>query len=177
MLSDGMLQAEAAMLGSRACIRITITALILMLAPIASIRPAIGESSARCRTPSAAQSRERGCYLLSERSIRGSHKGRAQFAAPNVVAPLPAPDVRPNDDQNDQERNHSNQLTILGWIACVYLFAKGLEFAINPAFYRREGDRAGQIRPAALSAAVAICIAALVLFALLTLQARQVRAP
>jgi hypothetical protein len=151
---------------------------VALLAPAVAMAPLNAQSARECHSATAARGDESGCYLLSETLVRSASKGGGNTSV-SELAPPPESTVEINaeDAGTKADKSRSNQLTIIGWIACVYLFAKGLEFAISPAFRGRQESREGQTNVAALVAATGICIAAVVFFVLLTLQARQVPTP
>ena len=147
----------------------------LALAPLAAQNPA------PCQTGEAAQ-RSAACYLRDAALVRGSGKDGVNAAVADAI-PAPDPMVASNaispttssakDGQADAERHRSNQLTIIGWLVCVFLFAKGLEFALSSAFKMEQEDGPDRLRPAASIAAIGICMAAVIFFVLLALEARR----
>lgn len=135
-----------------------------------TVMPLNAQSSSHCGA-----TRETACYLLAETLVRAP---RHQSLVPgNEAAALisNAPVVENSDEAagSGAARSQSNQLTIIGWMACVYLIAKGLEFALSARF--REMGEAGTVRvkPAALFTAMGLWAAAIVFFLLLNSQSRQ----
>ena len=67
-------------------------------------------------------------------------------------------------------------LQIIGWMACVYMLAKGIEFVINPQnrqAEKREGEDWYRIKPSALFTAWGLWVSAVTFFFLLNHQASQ----
>ena len=172
------------MLAGRLGVGVLIPLAGALVAAGAGMAPLYAQIPAPCHAGAAAQRTDAGCSLLNASLVRRPSKGGADAAVPDSVQPA-EPIVDTNaisgtsakDDQADANRHRSNQLTIIGWIACIFLFAKGVEFALSSAFKMEQEDGPDRLRPAASVAAIGVCMAAVIFFVLLILQARQSGTP
>ena len=149
------------------------------LVPDVGVARLHAQISRPCQAAAAAQRHGAGCYLLTAALVRRPSGNQAETSVPDPIQPPEAivPATTTKDTQSDADRTRSNQLTIIGWIACVFLFAKGIEFALSDSFKWALEDEVGRIRPPAAVAAIAVCMAAVIFFVLLTLQGRQTATP
>lgn len=172
------------MLAGRLGVGVLIAVAGALVAASASMAPLHAQIPAPCHTRAAAQQADADCYLLRAGLVRRPGKADADASVPDLAQP-PEPIVDSNVtasanakiDQADADRHRSNQLTIIGWIGCVLLFAKGVEFALSSEFKMEQEDGPDRLRPAASVAAIGVCMAAVIFFVLLILQARQSATP
>lgn len=166
------------MLAGRLGVGVLIAVAAALLASGAGMAPLHAQTSGACQNGATAQ--QPGCYLHEAALVRGSTKDGANAVVPDALPP-PEPTVGTTAPsglgaiQNlaEIERHRSNQLTIIGWLLCIFLFAKGLEFAFNSAFKMEVEGEPDRLMPAAAITAIVVCVAAVICFVLLTLQARQ----